>query len=458
MDEEREAPWWDDFETWNGVFQGGGAKGVAYVGALEALAEVKLWFHAVAGASAGAFTAALIAAGYHPDVLRRVAPRLLADVAPAGFLNWMTGRLSAVLGHYVLDAVEENLDELLRQSPLVAPFAQAGIPLTFLDLYSATSIELDIIALDASVGQPQLFNAHWTPNLGVARAVVASASIPLLFNPVFASPDVTFIRSPGRTSRANALFPMLVDGGVWANFPTFVFRDEAFRRYHLTPPVTKPERTIGFVLEREGELPRILAPPKNFRDLTHLDRRLVKKVSSTENSLPLRFAVLLVQLWLLATFVLIGAEAQSLVESFWNGMTVWIVTAAFTAVLLFLLWGLHRFIHRRFLWSGVPAARSLMGLATGVPAWAGAVEGDLVVRVPAGRLETHHFNTPPADVRDVIDKAKQECLEQLRHILMEGETLWARQIANLREGRKLFLEQHADAQTSASRTTPQSLD
>lgn len=458
MNEERAARWWDGFETWNGVFQGGGAKGVAYVGALEAFAEVELWFHAVAGASAGAFTAALIAAGYHPDVLRREAPSLLADVAPAGFFNWVTGRLSAVLGHYVLAAVEENLDKLLRDSPFVGPLIQGAAPVTFLDLYSATSIELDILALDASVGQPQLFNVHWTPNLGVAKAVVASASIPLLFNPVFATPDATFITSAGQLGRRRAVFPMLLDGGVWANFPTFVFRDQAFRRYHLTPPVSNAERTIGFVLEREDELPKVLAPPEKFVSLTHLDRRILKKASATENSLPLRFAVLLVELWLLASLWVIAVEARSLIQLFWEETAMRIGTGAIAAFLLFLLWGTHRLIHRRFLWSGVPAARSLMGLATGVPAWAGAVEGDLVVRVPAGRLETHHFNAPLREVTEVIEKAKQETRQQLRHILMEGETLWARQVAGLREGRTRYLEQHASARKSASTSVPPRLD
>ena len=46
-----------------GVFEGGGAKGIAYAGALEELEAQGVSFGAVAGASAGAITAALIAAG-----------------------------------------------------------------------------------------------------------------------------------------------------------------------------------------------------------------------------------------------------------------------------------------------------------------------------------------------------------------------------------------------------------
>lgn len=48
----------------DGTFEGGGTLGAAYAGALLALARNKIWFKRVAGNSAGAITASLIAAGY----------------------------------------------------------------------------------------------------------------------------------------------------------------------------------------------------------------------------------------------------------------------------------------------------------------------------------------------------------------------------------------------------------
>ena len=54
----------------HGVFEGGGAKGVLYAGALEGTLRRKLWFKAVAGSSAGAITAAMIAAGMTPAEIR----------------------------------------------------------------------------------------------------------------------------------------------------------------------------------------------------------------------------------------------------------------------------------------------------------------------------------------------------------------------------------------------------
>lgn len=59
------------------VFEGGGAKGVAYVGALRAIEDRKLRIAAVAGASAGAITATLIACRFSAE---RVKTETLASL------------------------------------------------------------------------------------------------------------------------------------------------------------------------------------------------------------------------------------------------------------------------------------------------------------------------------------------------------------------------------------------
>ncbi len=52
-----------------GNFEGGGAKGLAHIGALKAAEVRRLNFLGVAGTSAGSIVAALIAAGWHSDEL-----------------------------------------------------------------------------------------------------------------------------------------------------------------------------------------------------------------------------------------------------------------------------------------------------------------------------------------------------------------------------------------------------
>src|ERR1700737_1357633 len=52
-----------------GIFEGGGAKGYAHVGALKAAEERGIEFRAVAGTSIGAVSAAFVAGGFQADEL-----------------------------------------------------------------------------------------------------------------------------------------------------------------------------------------------------------------------------------------------------------------------------------------------------------------------------------------------------------------------------------------------------
>jgi predicted acylesterase/phospholipase RssA len=54
----------------DGVFEGGGTLGGAYIGALRCLQDNGLWFKRVAGNSAGAITASMIAAGYDANEIQ----------------------------------------------------------------------------------------------------------------------------------------------------------------------------------------------------------------------------------------------------------------------------------------------------------------------------------------------------------------------------------------------------
>mgnify|MGYP003484396654 CR=1 FL=1 len=56
----------------DGVFSGGGIKGFAYVGAIQALEEKGIKFERVAGTSAGAILATFIAAGFNAQELEEI--------------------------------------------------------------------------------------------------------------------------------------------------------------------------------------------------------------------------------------------------------------------------------------------------------------------------------------------------------------------------------------------------
>jgi predicted acylesterase/phospholipase RssA len=78
--------------------------------------------------------------------------------------------------------------------------------------------------LDIDDGVPRVMSHHNAPNGDVARAAVASSSIPA------AMPSQPYVvaRFTGADGSERALLTKLVDGGAWANYPRFVFSDPLF--------------------------------------------------------------------------------------------------------------------------------------------------------------------------------------------------------------------------------------
>jgi predicted acylesterase/phospholipase RssA len=231
-----------------GVFEGGGAKGVAFPGALSAVRELGCWFGAVAGASAGAITAALVAAGLSPEEIEAQTDRALAQVRTGLWkgLNRLQGRG----GYYPSDKLTDWLDTLLLERIGRAGSPDATKRVTFRELHWATGIELNLVAADLSLRRQIVFSHHETPDCSVADAVAASSAIP------FAFPS-RLLAVPEPRAAKGFVHHTIVDGGVWANFPMFVFEDKAFRAFYGREPAEiDPTRIVGFLLD-EGEAPQV---------------------------------------------------------------------------------------------------------------------------------------------------------------------------------------------------------
>ena len=141
----------------HGVFEGGGAKGIAYVGALLALKERKCWFRAVAGASAGAITAALIASGLPPEDMVAATEAALQCVQTKTFRGlW---RLREHSGFFPSDPLVSWIEALLKRqvakiyqdSWVRSAVLESNHYVTFEELFKATGIELNIVAADLSL-------------------------------------------------------------------------------------------------------------------------------------------------------------------------------------------------------------------------------------------------------------------------------------------------------------------
>lgn len=199
----------------DGVFSGGGIKGLALIGAYEELETRGFTFKRIAGTSAGSIIASLVAAGYTSKELRE----LVAEVElsqfldtrrtwlPLPFTKWLF--LYWRLGLYRGRAFEDWLTMKL---------AEKGV-YTFADLPKE---KLRVVASDLTNGRLLVLPDNLV-DLGVpidsfpvAKAIRMSCSIPYFFEPVkLKSLDGTNI---------------IVDGAVLSNFPMWLFVEEGAKK------------------------------------------------------------------------------------------------------------------------------------------------------------------------------------------------------------------------------------
>jgi hypothetical protein len=250
----------------SGVFEGGAAKGVAFAGALEAMRDNKCWFRSVAGASSGAITAVFVASGMPPELAR------VATLDTLGIMKVprRTGlrRLYHDAGYFPAEKLATWLEGLLVSQvvKLLGP-RQRGGKVTFEELYTASQIGLNIVATNLSRNEQIVFSRHDTAQCSVTDATIASASIPFLFE----SRILEMRNDAGALSHHT-----IVDGGVWANFPMFIYADSAFREANGDghEPYQIPEHEIlGFLLTSDVNPPEV-RPTENFFLLDHKHLRL----------------------------------------------------------------------------------------------------------------------------------------------------------------------------------------
>ncbi len=203
------------------VFEGGGVKGIGLAGAFRELDARGYQPQCVAGTSAGAITAALVAVGYSGAELEEI---VLRDMHFKAFadnngLNHF-GVLGEALrfsrshglhsGNYFLGWMTERLAAkgITTFGELRDPGSESG---------GQRAYKLQVIASDLT-GRSMLILPRDAAQLGldpdkleIARAVRMSMSIPVFFEPVLVTP------------RAGDAEHVIVDGGLLSNFPVWLF-------------------------------------------------------------------------------------------------------------------------------------------------------------------------------------------------------------------------------------------
>jgi NTE family protein len=194
------------------VLSGGGARGFAHLGVLQALDKLEIRVDAIAGTSAGGVVGAFYFAGHKPEAILKI-------ISSYKIYQWARPlwRQPGLL----------NMDRL-------AKLFSAHLPKTFEEL----DRPLTVAVTDVLKGESLFLDtAELIP------AICGSACIPVLFNPV---------KYNGRE---------LVDGGILNNFPIEVFENKAQHLIgvHVNPVVSMEhvamknmaDRNIVLMLQRE---------------------------------------------------------------------------------------------------------------------------------------------------------------------------------------------------------------
>ncbi len=197
------------------VLSGGGAKGIAHIGALKAFEENGIPIDYVAGTSMGAIVGALYAAGYSPD-------EMLALINSRGFSYWSTGRVDETLVYYFNQELPSptiasiGIKNRNDKSPSVPASLISPLPMNFafMDIFAAYTgqcggdfnqlfVPFRCVASDVAGKHKVVFaSGH------LEDAVRASMSFPVVFQPI--EIDGT----------------LMYDGGIYDNFPVDVMRGD----------------------------------------------------------------------------------------------------------------------------------------------------------------------------------------------------------------------------------------
>ncbi len=194
------------------ICEGGGVKGIALVGSINCLENYGYEFKKMAGTSAGAIIASLLAVGYSGEELKNIVfnlnySKLIFNTKLDKFLSNLKGSMNIFIkkGFYSSKNIENYLNSL---------FVAKG-KTKFKDISINNESPLKIIASDITNKKllilPDDLNSYGIDPMEfeISKAVIMSISIPFYFTPYIL--------------KANNEKFFIVDGGLLSNFPIWLF-------------------------------------------------------------------------------------------------------------------------------------------------------------------------------------------------------------------------------------------
>ena len=215
----------------NLVLEGGGVKGIAYVGAIQKLHDLGVMeqIKKVAGTSAGAITACLVSLRYTATEIHKI-------VFDLDFKSFEDGkRIFRIFTKYGIYRGDAFLKWMTQQITSKKDLKLSG-KATFADFKAAGCRELKVFATDIYTQKIQEFSFDTTPDTIVAEAIRASMSIPMFFK-------------AWQFSNSIPNDHLYVDGGVLLNFPINTFTKKG---HHI-------DQTLGLHLDNLSGKPTLEA-------------------------------------------------------------------------------------------------------------------------------------------------------------------------------------------------------
>lgn len=196
----------------NIVFEGGGVKGIAYIGALEALekSEVISSIQRVGGTSAGAITALIVGLGIKSkDMLEFIKGKDLQTIEDNEVLDVLdVARLLTKYGWNKGEVVRKWIGDAIE-------FATGNVNSTFEDIKQVQKEknfkDMYFVGTNLSTHSYKIYCHELTPKTRLIDAVEISTSIPLYF-----------------TAKTDEERNYYVDGGVLMNYPIRLFDEKGF--------------------------------------------------------------------------------------------------------------------------------------------------------------------------------------------------------------------------------------
>lgn len=200
----------------NLVFEGGGVKGIAYVGALEVLEEEGIMDSVknVAGSSVGAIAAVLVGLGYDNARLKTILTEMnFMDFLDLGSLSEQPNVFQRLFSQYGLakgDAfcswLEDRLWENIFKKDLTFEMLDRMISEGYDKYIGKRCRRIYLTGTNLNTGASEIYSHETTPDMRIIDAARISMSYPVAF-----------------TAKPNVDGDLCVDGGVMCNYPVRVF-------------------------------------------------------------------------------------------------------------------------------------------------------------------------------------------------------------------------------------------